>query len=125
MLNLILNLLLMRPMKQGGIALATTATFYLNNLILLYILKKQFGRIPLKSTAFLFAKIAVISLASAVCAWYCYRWVASLAFGKLLPNMLIPFCTAAAVFGILYAGFAYLLRIREMRSVIGKLMRKR
>lgn len=124
-LNLILNLLLMRPMKQGGIALATTVTFYLNNLILLYLLKKQFGRIPLKSTAFLFAKSAVISLASAYCAWYCYQKIAALPFGKLLPNMLIPFCAAAAVFGILYAGSAYLLRIREMRSVIKKLLRKR
>lgn len=124
-LNLILNLLLMFPMKQGGIALATTVTSFLNNLTLLYLLKKQFGRMPLKSTAFLVAEVSLISLASAVCALYTYRWVASLAFGKLLPKMLIPFCAAAVVFGILYAGLSYLLRIREMRSVIKKLLRKR
>ena len=47
-LNVILSLSLMHPMRQGGIALATAVTAYLNNFILLYILRRDLGRMPLK-----------------------------------------------------------------------------
>ena len=43
-LNLLLNLLLMYPLAQGGIALATVIASYVNNGILLLLLFKRFGR---------------------------------------------------------------------------------
>ncbi len=42
-INIILNIALMIPLKQGGIALATVMSSFCNNIILLYILKKEFS----------------------------------------------------------------------------------
>lgn len=44
-LNIILNLILMRPMKQAGLALATSISFTFNFFLLLYLLRKRIGHL--------------------------------------------------------------------------------
>lgn len=75
LLNIILNLILMWPLKQGGIALATVISSFINNFILIYILKKEFDNLKIIE----FLKTAVFTSISAVAAllpaYYIYNFI--------------------------------------------------
>jgi len=60
-LNLILNLILMYPLRQGGVALATTLSSFINCAILIFLLKKEFV-FSLKPVYILYIKTIFISL---------------------------------------------------------------
>ena len=123
-LNVILSLSLMGPMKQGGIALATTATAYLNNLILLALLRKELGRMPLKSTARLFFLTAGISALAGFAGYGVYLECCALSGFDLLPKQFLPWFCGSCVFGAVFAVLAFLLGIREVKQVLRTIRRK-
>ena len=114
-LNLILNLSLMIPLKQGGLALSTAICSYLNNLILLLILQKQLGtRLPLKETACYFFILLLISIPGLFPALECYRLLKGLS-GVSRGFSLIPAMTGAAtVYSAIYLLIAVILNMGEI-----------
>lgn len=124
-LNLILNLLLMRPLKQGGIALATAICSCLNNLILFWLLQRKLGKLPLKSLARFLALLLPVSLAGL----YPAKWVYDLtarSFGtgngiKIFPALAAGALCYLAIFIIL----AILLKMDELKAVSTRIFRKR
>lgn len=123
-LNVILSLSLMTSMKQGGIALATTITAYLNNLILLGLLRRELGRMPLKSTARLFFQTAGISLIAGFAARFVYLECCGIAGFDLLPKRFLPWFCGSCVFGMIFVVLSLLLGIREVKQVLKTLRRK-
>lgn len=123
-LNVILSLSLMNSMKQGGIALATTVTAYLNNLILLYLLRRELGRMPLKSTAWLFMQTSVISAISGFAAWFSYRGFCGIAGFGILPKHFLSWFCASCVFGFVFVLLSLLFKIREVKIVWNVVRRK-
>ena len=61
-LNVILNIILMKPLGVGGLALATTISSSLNAFLLIYNLRKKIGQIGAKKILNSFLKILVASL---------------------------------------------------------------
>jgi putative peptidoglycan lipid II flippase len=61
-INVILSLILMKPLRQGGIALAMSAAAAVNMLHLLYVFRKRHGRLELKSIAVSILKITAAAL---------------------------------------------------------------
>ncbi len=123
-LNVILSLSLMHPMRQGGIALATAVTAYLNNFILLYILRRDLGRMPLRSTAHLFVRTAAVSVIAGFAAWFAYRGFCRIALLEQIPKHGGAWFLASCVFGAVFALLAFLFRIREATAVVHTLKRK-
>lgn len=123
-LNVILSLSLMDSMKQGGIALATTVTAYLNNLVLLYLLRRELGRMPLKSAARLFLQTTMISGIAGFAAWFSYRGFCMLPGFDFFAKQLLPWFCASVIFGIVFLLLAFLVRIREVNIVLKTVMRR-
>lgn len=137
-LNVILNLILMWPLKQGGIALATVLSSLLNNLILLWILKKIFRQIPFRSTGLLCGKLAAFSILGVLPAYFCFEWMtgllektfpspASAAETELLKKLidfgihLIPLFCAGIVFGAVFLAAGLLFRLPETGNFLAHL----
>ena len=70
MLNVVLNLILMWPLKLGGLALATSISATVNFLMLYYILRKRIGRLGTKETANSFVRVSLASVIMGICLLY-------------------------------------------------------
>jgi putative peptidoglycan lipid II flippase len=123
--NLILNLILMWPLQQGGIALATVISSILNNFLLLLFLRKRLdGFKPEKSLAD-FARI-LVSCAPAILAVSFLsvnvkEFVENLTFA--LPNG-AEVAPLALIFGITYLITSMLFNRRELKEWFEMLLRR-
>ncbi len=128
--NLTLNLILMFPLRQGGIALATVVSSYLNNTILLILLnRKEPGAFKLTEYIPFLLKTAAASIAPAAAALPVYRLIAGTlppAAGNAVLNILysaLPLAGAGVAYGILFFALAYLLKLSEAGNVLKRFLR--
>ncbi len=123
MLNVVLNLILMWPLRQGGIALATVLSSSFNNLSLIWILRRQgyaFNAKPVISTA---VKVLLAAVPAAAAARFLYA--GALSFDLILwKKELVPLLVISAIFVFLFTLFAGLLRCPELRENYNLFRRK-
>lgn len=108
--NIILNSLLMFPLKMGGIALATSISGINTFFILLFILKKRLGDFYIKDVAISFLRVLLASICMAV---VCYGVSAkTIILNKYLHLFL------SLLSGVLsYIVFCFIFRVSEMREL--------
>ncbi len=115
-LNIVLSLLLMGPLRHGGLALATSLASLFNVLTLLVIFKNRVGRIGgrriLASTVKLAGSSAVMGIAAA---WMAHRWVAEAATAAGRGAALATVILAGMV---IYVGCSYALRSEELTFLV-------
>ena len=125
-LNIPLSLLLMYPLKQGGIALATVIVQIVNNMLLLYFLRKE-GISPAMDQVFItMIRSAAFALLAAFPALYytqITRWVQSFSFAGL-PD-LVPMVLAISFFGIIYLAFSWLAKAPELKELISSIISRK
>jgi putative peptidoglycan lipid II flippase len=111
--NVVLNLLLMVPLKQGGLALASSLSSTLNMLALWALLERRVGGIGLRSVSAAAWKIGLLSAAMGigVFALYtgCNRWVDIAGVAGRLVVVLVPIAGGI----ILYLAGASAMRLEE------------
>ena len=124
-LNLILNLLLMIPLKQGGLALSTAICAYVNNIALLLILQKQIGGVPLKETAWHFLVLFTISLPGLFPARDFYDFLQDLT-GASRGFELVPAMAGAGLFYMgIYLLIAVLMGLDEVKTLIRQILKRK
>ena len=119
-LNIVLNLILMWPLKQGGIALATVISSYVNNLILYYFLKKEFhdlkiGLLPTVSKALISA-----STAAFITMMLEMKFFDLIRLGSF-SGRFIHIVAVSTVFGFCYLLFSLMLGAKEPREIFSSL----
>lgn len=122
--NLVMNLILMVPLAQGGLALATVLSSMLNNGILLLLLRKEGLNLKLELLVRPFCKVLIASLIAG-CVYCCYRPLynfVKLPFGK--PD-LVPLMVAGIVFLQIYLLLAKVFRCEELPELLSILRRHR
>ncbi|MDD5449281.1 MAG: murein biosynthesis integral membrane protein MurJ [Candidatus Omnitrophica bacterium] len=110
-LNLILNVALMGPLKIGGLALATSISAIFNCVVLYVMLKKKIGRIGISTVV---DSIIKISIAGLLMGLFCYA-------ATLKVNVLIAIALGAP----LYFLISYLMDAREMKELLAWILRKK
>ncbi|MBO5959195.1 MAG: polysaccharide biosynthesis protein, partial [Lentisphaeria bacterium] len=122
--NIILNLALMVPLRQGGIALATVLASFLNNTLLLILLEKRTKiRIPVRSNILFLAKMAAASLLPLAAAVPVFRFLKNLCPGIFWSD-LTGLAAAGIFYGILLLVLAKVLKLSEAQNVLKKLLRR-
>ncbi len=121
-MNILLSLILMFPMKQGGIALSTATMSYVNNIVLLLILKKTFGRMPLRSTVRYALGIVLLAVCAIVPSGFLFTCFCGFPMLGFLPKHLVPFCLASGTAGILYLLLSHIFHVHEVRVVTDKIL---
>jgi putative peptidoglycan lipid II flippase len=115
-LNLILNLILMWPLRQGGIALATVISSIINNAVLFFLLKRDLTNIKIKQISIPALKTVVASVLAITAAW--------LANNQLTPivDNIVATIIAAIVFGLCYFIAAIACESKEIHEWLNILL---
>jgi putative peptidoglycan lipid II flippase len=109
-INLCMSLVLMGPLKHGGLALATTISAFFNMLMLLWLMRRKIGSIGGMRITLTALKSIAASIPMAAVVWYgCSTIDWSQAGAKLLKGSVLG--------GSIFAGlFVYILSVKLLRS---------
>jgi putative peptidoglycan lipid II flippase len=121
--NIVLSLLLMKPMKHSGLALANAAAASINFSILFFMLKRKLGRIDARAIITSFAKIAAASAVTGLISWLIIRgdiWTQ----GGRTPEKTGILCGIIVLFLALYTGIMYLLGSDELKYLMSMRRKK-
>jgi len=113
--NVLLNLVLMQFLDQGGLALATTLCSFLNCVLLLRQLSKiRAGALPWRQFGRSFARVGIATAGATAAAWLLLAWVGQYdAFTwQQLCTVLLPLVIAVLVYALL----AELMQVPEWIS---------
>jgi putative peptidoglycan lipid II flippase len=122
-MNVIISLLLMSPMKHNGLAFANAIASGCNFILLFYFLRKRLGGIGTKRIASSFGKTLAASLVMGIVGWFVVRseiWTLS-GYGLKKAAYL---GTAIIICGGIYMLMSYLLKNEEMGYIIKKVKEK-
>lgn len=117
LVNIILNIALMFPLKVGGIALASAISAAVNFCILFSILKKRIGSFDKEFVNF-FIKVSLLSILMATVVFLLWRLQFNL-------NEIIKLFIVVCIGGLIFLFTAFLLKIREVEAVFLWISRKR
>ncbi|MDP3730860.1 MAG: murein biosynthesis integral membrane protein MurJ [Candidatus Omnitrophota bacterium] len=114
-LNVALNLILMRPMKLGGLALATSISATVNFLMLYYILKKRIGCLGTKEIADSFLRVLLAGVIMGIV----------LKFTSANSTCIISILSSMAAGAASFLAAAYILRVKEFKKVFAWASKRR
>lgn len=118
LLNLVLNLLLVRVLGYRGLALGTAVAALVNAAVLLWLLRARLGGIDGSRLTTAFTKISVASLIMGVAAWGTERWLHGIVPGThWVPRGLRVGLAIAVALAVLGAA-ARVLRIQEFEEAL-------
>jgi len=138
-LNMVLNLILMFPLRQGGIALATVVSAYTNNILLLILLRRQIGEsLSVKEFLQFSLKILIASIVPLAAVYPVFTEIEVLVGHLPVPETFsllkhglkfIYGCIPLGITGALYGGLllviARLLRMNEAKRVLDLILRRK
>jgi putative peptidoglycan lipid II flippase len=114
--NIFLSIVLMGPLRHGGLALATSLAMAVNLILLILVLKKRLGRIGARGILTSAGKAMGASSTMGVALYGYARWVAPThdSFWSLFAGVVGSVAAGALVYG----SAAYLLKCREIGEVL-------
>jgi putative peptidoglycan lipid II flippase len=113
--NIILSIILMQYLGHGGLAFATSLSSMLNLLILIIILKKRLGIFPFKDMMASIIKSSACSFFMAIGVWWAAIFLIPEKSGfSLLLGVFISIILGAG----LYAGLSYIMKSKELKSIL-------
>ncbi|MDP3261235.1 MAG: murein biosynthesis integral membrane protein MurJ [Thermodesulfovibrionales bacterium] len=123
MTNIILSLILMRPLKHSGLALANALASTVNFLLLFYFLRKKLERLGARRIIKSFLKISLASIVMGAAGWFLLHGELWKESGRSMEKAgylsgVIMLCSA------LYFFISYLLKSEEMEYIVGLVRRK-
>lgn len=123
-LNIVLNLVLMWPLKQGGIALATVIASLVNNTLLLYLLKREGLVLPEAALMRSGGRSLLLAVLAGGVSFFAYELWHGVAARSWAVEFWM-FLAAASAFAVLYWCGTMLFRAPEPREFLALLRRRR
>ena len=116
LVNIVLNWVLMHPLKHGGIALATSIASTVNLVQLVFIFQKRYGQFQWSQFLETIKKVAIASTAMALVTFLSMSLLRFDSAGSLMVKAVILFVTIGAGLAV-YLGVATRLGLEEIQSV--------
>ena len=121
--NILLSLLLVRPLEHGGLALANSTATIVEMLVLLWLLRRRMGGIDGKHLLLSLGKNAAAAVVMGGCVWLWLRFAP--AWGNESVHAWLLGLGGIAVAAIGYAAASLLLKSEELQPALAALLRKR
>ena len=115
--NVILGIVLMGPLKHGGLALATSLASMLNLGLLVWALRAKLGMIGLKTIMASVYKTAICSVFMGAAVWATAKFIIPSEGGSLM-RLFFGLVGSIIVGFVLYGSFSYLLKSRELEKIM-------
>jgi len=119
-INIIMSLLLMNPLKHSGLAFANAIASSANFILLFYFLRRRLGRIDAKRILKSFMKICVASTIMGVLGWRVLHGEMWMASGRVAEKALYLSGTIVVCVGI-YLTISFLLKGDEMNYLYDRI----
>ncbi|MBK9064768.1 MAG: murein biosynthesis integral membrane protein MurJ [Acidobacteria bacterium] len=116
---------LAKPMQHAGVALATSAGFWINFLVLLALLWRRMGSLGGRTVVFSLLRLFLASLAMGGVVWFLAHRVFPYDAGWVFLARVGWVAGAAATGAAAFLAFAALLRAPELGEALGALRRKK
>jgi putative peptidoglycan lipid II flippase len=124
LVNLVLNLTLVRVMGFRGLALGTAIAAIINAVALLWLLGRRLRGLEGARILVAFTKITVASIAMGAAAWYTSEWLLATLPGRALLWKAIQVFGAIGAGVIVLAASAKALRIAEFDEAVSRVLRR-
>ncbi len=116
-LNILLNFLLISPLKHSGLALATSISMIFNVVILFFLLRKRLKRLQGKKILFSLAKITLITAAMGTVVYLVLKGVSILDMPSLASGI-IQVSLALVAGAVVIFSLSYLLKLEEFKLLL-------
>lgn len=117
-INVLLNVILMFPLKVSGLALASSISAVINFCVLSYILERRIGRYIKENFVYYFAKLTLVSLVMGIVIYLLwFRFL--IAF-----NMPLRFVIAILSGMVVFVLGCVVFKIKEIKDLIGWFLKK-
>ncbi len=117
-LNIILNFILMRPLKEGGLALSTSISGIVNFFALIFLYDRKIRGFPAKEIGVASFKILMASIVMGIAAHYLYGWIYPLTGGGTTVRLLVSVFTGMGFSVIIYLALCFLLKVSEVHDAL-------
>jgi putative peptidoglycan lipid II flippase len=115
LINVALAIILMGPLKHGGIALATSLSSIFNAAALVFLMKKKLGRMGGRSIMNSIAQLTIASTVMGLAVYYTSKWWFD-SQASLAQRLLILF--AEIVLGVVvYTAVSWMMKNRELKFI--------
>ena len=132
LVNFVLNLILMIPLKQGGIALSTTIASYLNVFILFFIFakKNKSKHLIQKEIISTLVKIVFAGIVAIIISWIAFNYLSHISLIKAFDwRNISTLIIAGIVFSVIYFGLNLIMKSSEQNEWIdiflGRVLKKK
>jgi putative peptidoglycan lipid II flippase len=123
--NLVLNLILMGPLKEGGLALATSIAGIFNFLCLVYLYERKLAGLELKEILVSSGKIIGASILMGLLVWPIFQGIYGAVEGTQTLRLLAGVLGSIGISVPIYLALCLLFRVREVGEAIAWLREAR
>jgi len=116
-LNILLNFLLISPLKHSGLALATSLSMIFNVIILFFLLRRKLKRLEGKKIFFSLAKISFITIIMGMVVYLILKGVSTLDMPSLVSGI-IQVSLALGAGAVVFFFLSYLLKLEELKVLL-------
>ena len=122
--NIFASVILMGPMKHGGLALATSIASTINLMILIYMLRRKLGALGWRNILFSTGKSVITSLIMGFTVWLTAIHIIPIGQGSHTTHFI--FLLICMITGLLsYTGLSFLLKSEELKYVAAILRKEK
>ncbi|AET70423.1 integral membrane protein MviN [Desulfosporosinus orientis DSM 765] len=122
-INVLAMYLLVGPLAHGGLAFATTIAAFINMILLFYLLRKKMGKMDGKAMFWTSLKTLAASLIMAGVIWLWSGLLTPLLGTRTFGSLLL-LISGTVLGALVFAGAAKLLRMEELKQILGLVYRK-
>ena len=117
-INVVLNLVFIGPLKEAGLALATSVSGIFNFLTLVYLYQKRIADFPVRKIASSSARILGASVLTGWSSWYLFQWIYGLSGEGQTLRLLVSVFGSIGCSVLIYVGFCFVFRVPEIQEAI-------
>ena len=116
-LNILLNFLLISPLKHSGLALATSLSMIFNVIILFFLLRRRLKRLQGKKIFFSLAKISFITITMGIIVYLMLKGISTLDMPSLVSGIIqVSLALIAGV--VVFFSLSCLLKLEEFKVLL-------
>lgn len=117
-LNLIFNLILMGPLREGGLALATSLSGIFNFVTLLFLYHRRISNFPLQAILASSFRILVASLVMGWFSWLLFKGIYDFIGGEGTLRLFISVMGSVGFSILIYLGLCLALKVSEVHDAL-------
>lgn len=123
-INIALNVVLVGPLEQGGLALATTLAAAVGLFLGLFLFKKKApASLPGRRLASSVIRTGIASVVMGIAVWFIYPWIERVLAAPGTLVELVRLGIAAILGAVIYGFFIWILRVPEISELVKVIQR--